>query len=262
MKRAIAFVERYLFALLSSFYLFTVGVFFHRHRDLIYTICKHFGYSQQPPKAQRAIPSVELAAVAPEDIAFQIREPVREGGNTSLLETLVIAKMVQAHRPRQLFEIGTFNGRTTLNLAANSPEDAHVYTLDLPREQLAATALPLEPGDDAWIDKERSGVRYLGSDCERKISQLYGDSATFDFAPFHNAIDFLFIDGSHSYEYVLNASRIALKLLREGRGVILWHDYGPCDGATRALNELYAAGGAFAGLRHIQGTSLVCLILS
>ena len=38
-------------------------------------------------------------------------------------------------------------------------------------------------------------------------------------------MDFIFVDGSHSYDYVLNDSRKALSLLRGGKGIILWHDY-------------------------------------
>jgi hypothetical protein len=55
---------------------------------------------------------------------------------------------------------------------------------------------------------------------------------------------------------VRNDSRIALRLLREGRGIILWHDYESWYDVTRALNELYRTPEG-ADLRRIQGTSLV-----
>jgi hypothetical protein len=75
-------------------------------------------------------------------------------------------------------------------------------------------------------------------------------------------VDFVFVDGSHSYEYVLNDSRHALKLIRNGKGVILWHDYGTFwKGVKKALDELYLGGNEFKGLRQIEGTSLVCLII-
>lgn len=262
MKRLSVFIKSYVFAALSSLYLFTAGVFVARHRAWLLQICKHFGYNPEPPRTPCLIPVIALAEVVPENIDFQLRAAVRTGGNTSLLETVTIAKLVRANSPRTLFEIGTFDGRTTVNMAANSPADSRVYTLDLPREQLNATELPLEPGDHLWIDKEISGARYRGTDVEGKITQLYGDSALFDFSPYFGAVDFIFIDGSHSYEYVLKDSETALRLLRDGRGVIVWHDYGPCEGATRALNELYAQGGVFQGLRRIEGTSLGYLRLT
>ncbi len=75
-------------------------------------------------------------------------------------------------------------------------------------------------------------------------------------------IEFIFIDGSHSYEYLLNDSKQVLKLLRNGKGVMLWHDYDVWEGVTRALNKLYLQDRQFKGLKHIEGTSMVCLILN
>lgn len=71
--------------------------------------------------------------------------------------------------------------------------------------------------------------------------------------------DFVFVDGSHTYEYVMSDSEKALGLLPNDGGVVLWHDYGEWPGVTRALNELQAGDQRFAGLRHIEGTSLALL---
>ncbi|MBD3183553.1 class I SAM-dependent methyltransferase, partial [Candidatus Poribacteria bacterium] len=87
---------------------------------------------------------------------------------------------------------------------------------------------------------------------------LYGDSADFDFSPYFGTMDFVLVDGSHSYEYVLSDTDNALKLLKNGKGIILWHDYGHWDGVTKALNELYESSEVFRSLKHIDGTSLVC----
>jgi hypothetical protein len=167
------------------------------------------------------IPKVELSKIVPENATIQVRELIPEYANVSVLELVVINKLIRLHNLGKLFEIGTFDGRTTLNMASNSLDGARLYTLDLPKDELDHTKLPLDPRDKKPIDKDISGSRYLGTDCERKIIQIYGDSATFDFSAFFNAVDFVFIDGSHSYEYVLNDSRRALKLLRNGKGVIL-----------------------------------------
>ena len=170
-------------------------------------------------------------------------------------------QMIRKSHPSRLFEMGTFDGRTALNMAANSPEDAVVYTLDLPVEKINETALPIASGDAQHIQKDQSGSRYLRTCEKKKIAQLYGDTASFDFSPYFNGMEFVFIDASHSYEYVLNDSRIALRLLKNRRGLILWHDYGTFDGVTKALNELYAGDPQFKGARHIKETSLVCLSL-
>ena len=150
----------------------------------------------------------------------------------------------------------------TLNMAKNSPIGSKIYTLDLPKEKIAATKLKIQFGDRIFIDKEISGSTHLNKDSEGKITQLYGDSATFDFSSFYGTMDFIFIDGAHSYEYIVNDTNKALKLLRNRKGIIIWHDYDHgWPGVTTALNELFKKGELFAALKHIEGTSMVCLLL-
>jgi predicted O-methyltransferase YrrM len=176
-------------------------------------------------------------------------------------ELMSINRAISFHKPLNLFEIGTFNGRTTLNMAANCSKKSRVYTLDLPRSNINSTKLHLDPSDKLFIDKEIIGLNYLRTAYKKKIIQLYGDSATFDFSHFNNKMDFVFIDGSHSYEYLLNDSKKALSLLRDGKGIIMWHDYGSWIGVTKALNELYSKDENFKNLKHIQGTSLAYLFI-
>lgn len=258
MRKIAAFIMKYVYAAVCCLYLFTVGILFARNRSIIAKICNHFGYVQK--SVDPIIPKVELSEIVPENVSVQIREATVMRGNVRLLELIVISKIIRGHSPSRLFEIGTFDGRTTLNMAANSSEEAVVYTLDLPKEELHSAQLPLAPGDEWCISKEMSGSRYLGTDCAKRIIQLYGDSATFDFSPYHGKMDLVFIDGSHSYQYVLNDSRQALKMLRNGKAMILWHDYNDFEGVTTALNELYAKDADFRGLKYISGTHLACLI--
>ena len=145
-------------------------------------------------------------------------------GNVTPYEIDVIAALVKTHEPMVLFEIGTFDGRTSLNMAANAPAGATVYTLDLPAEGLGSTAFALELNEDAFVKKSRSGARFVNAEASRNIIQLLGDSATFDFSPYYGKVDFMFIDGSHAYEYVKSDTIAALKMVRED-GIIIWHDY-------------------------------------
>jgi SAM-dependent methyltransferase len=182
-------------------------------------------------------------------------------GNVSIFELVIIASLIQGLKPTRLLELGTFDGRTTLNMAANSSPGAVVFTLDLPKDSPNSTLLPLAPFEAKYIANRATVSRFVGTEYQNNIVQLRGDSAAFDFSPFAGTMDFVFIDGSHSYQYVLRDSATALRLLRNRRGVILWHDYGtPCwAGVTQALNELFVQGGAFAGLRRIEGTALTCM---
>jgi len=208
------------------------------------------------------LPKVKPADLLPEPLLrapVQLYEPLEADGNVSVLELVTLVKLAQLRPARRLFEFGTFDGRTTLNLAGNLPE-AEVYTLDLPKQLLNSTQLPLPTEDVKYADKELSGDRYRGTAPAARIVQLYGDSAAFDFSPFYDTLDFVFVDAAHTYDYVLNDSRQALKLLRRGRGIIAWHDYQRSPGVTQALNELYQAQPEFKGLTHIQDTTLAVLV--
>jgi predicted O-methyltransferase YrrM len=249
------FLSQYGYAAAASLYLFTLGTRSPHHRALVRTISEHFGY---PPRAS-SIPTERLADLAPDDVPVIVREADAVDGNVSLYELLAICKLVRSTRPLRLFEIGTFDGRTTVNLAANAPAEAHVFTLDLPRSGLEATALSLDRRERVFVDKDESGTRYRESDLAERITQLYGDSAQFDFSPHHGTADLVFVDGSHAFEYVLSDSRTALQLLKSGGGLVLWHDYGVWDGVTSALDRLFDGSRAFQEMRRIRGTSLVLL---
>jgi predicted O-methyltransferase YrrM len=207
------------------------------------------------------IPETELSSVLRGNSAIRLSEPCFQTGNVTLEELAALSFIVKERDPGAVFEMGTFDGRTTLNIALNTGEGAKIYTLDLPREKLNATKLPVTSGDRDLIDKETSGARFALRREAGKITQLYGDTAVFDFAPYEDRMDLVFIDASHSYEYVLNDSRIAFKLLRNGKGTVLWHDYGSCGEVTEALNELYRTRPEMRSAGRLRNTSLVCLIL-
>ena len=257
MNRIVGFLARYIYAVGSCFYLLSAGTFSTRHRRLIFDICKHFGY-KFPDLVEPIIPEIDLSVVVPRSTSIEVCEPRQDDGNISLLEIMAINGLIAVHQPKTLFEIGTFDGRTTLNMAANSSPDARVYTLDLPKSEITRTKLALSDYDRPYINKDQSGWRFQGTELGKKIVQFAGDSATFDFAEFFDRIDFVFVDGSHRYDYVRNDSDVAFKLLRGGKGIILWHDYASSYEVTKAMNELYRAVPAM-GLKRIQNTSLICL---
>lgn len=258
------FLGHYLKGLVGSGYLFTVGVIEPRNRQLITTISRHF--ERQPrrrPAGERPKPSLPNRPVTElfdGRVPISLLEVEHQDGNVSVLELATITTVVRRQRPRRIFEIGTFDGRTTLNMVANAPEDGHLFTLDLPPAKQPDVRLELDENDLKYIRKPESGRRLRDHPLADRVTQLFGDSASFDFSPYHGTIDLVFVDGSHSYDYVLNDSRVASDLIGD-RGTIIWHDYDTpwWAGVTRALNELHEAGGPFGGLRRITGTSLVYL---
>lgn len=228
-------------------------------------MCELFNYQKLKeairPELKAIIPEINTSDLVRYDTLIEVREFHWIDGNVSAEELILIAKLVRQYKPNRLFEIGTFDGRTTLNLACNCSPDARVYTLDLPDEKRPFKKPATLDGDMSFVSKVATGSRFHGTDCENKITQLYGNSATFDFSPYENKMDFVFIDAAHTYEYILIDSEKALRLLRDRQGIILWHDYKwVWDDVRKALNKLYLTRSEFKNLRHIKDTSLVCLV--
>jgi len=256
-RALIILAKRYVYALGCCVYIFSVGWLRGRNRALMAAICSHFG--METLIVELELPEMPIDELLRGDERVRLPEPVSKDGNVSPLEMVVIARLTAALAPKRCFEFGTFDGRTALTFAANCPADAEVLTLDLPAGLLDATSLPLEQADRAYVAKAAIGERLRGRPEAQRVVQLLGDSATFDFTHYHGAVDLVFVDGSHAYEYVLCDSRNALKMLRLEGGVILWHDYGGWPGVTRALNHLRATDPAFRGLRRVAGTSFAYL---
>jgi len=190
-------------------------------------------------------PSVRLMAIHAVD------------GNVNLLELCLLATLAKRADACSLFEFGTLDGRTALNLAANAGPKGKVFTLDLRGPQAVSPQLLAGARSEVPTKKHARGFRYKGTLFETSIVQLCRYPAKFNFDPLLGAIDFVYIDGSHIYENVLSDSRIALRLLRNGRGTVAWHGYAPIsEGVVRALDELHATEPQFAGMRHIEGTDL------
>ncbi len=164
------------------------------------------------------------------------------GGTNNLLELSSIAYFIQALQPQTMFEIGTFIGRTTRLLAYNAPPEARIFTLDLRQEEVS----------------HNIGEAFRGKPESQKITQLYGDTRTFDYSRWFNQCDFVWVDACHDYPYVKQDTEAAMKLCRSG-GWVLWHDYRHTawwSGVTRAVRELAKVR---PGVHHLRGTTIAAL---
>jgi len=175
-------------------------------------------------------------------------------GNATLYELYCLSSIANYLKPQKIFEIGTFDGNTTLHLAVNTPEFTKIETLDLPPEQLEAASLRLDKGDSQLIDKKgfKIGQCFLSKDISKKITQHLSDSAKFDFSIYENKIDLFFVDGAHSFEYIESDTKNAFRCVKD-TGIILWHDYGDIMDVTEFLNELSKSKPLF----RINFTSIV-----
>lgn len=201
----------------------------------------------------KILPLIKIEEIVP-NVSSQLVHSDFEDGNVSKIELDYISRIVKGFNPANVFEIGTFNGRTTLNLAANTPAETRIYTVDLPEKEMSKTKLRIKSGEKKFIQKQKSGNYFLGTEFEKKITQIYSDSASLNYDPYLNKMDFVFIDGSHSYEYVISDTKNALRMLKNKQGIIMWHDYG-WNEVNQALNEFYLNDKIFSNLKQIQDTS-------
>lgn len=174
-------------------------------------------------------------------------------GGISPAESVFVSSMALHLKARNAFEFGTCTGLTTVNLARHVSE--RVYTLDLPREK-ASPQLPTVNAEQEYMRIKTEDLFWHGKPESGKIVSLHGDSATFDYSPYRGKMDLVFVDASHSYEYVKNDSEKALSLLGP-KGAVIWHDYTPpWPGVIRGLNELSSR----IPLVHLRGSSLVVYV--
>lgn len=205
---------------------------------------EHARYMTLHTQAQlRETHLAELFGPAIEKIAIPfgaIDEETGKPNQAELLYVSVVAKHLQA---RNIFEFGTYMGRTTYHLT-DASEEAFVTTLDLPPEAGSRTTPYL-------------GNCFKGTERERKIKQILCDSKTFDTTPFRKKMDFIFVDGDHSYEGVKNDTEKAFEMLAPG-GIIMWHDYGASS--DLGLVEFFVEFTKKTSLFRIKKTSLLLYV--
>ncbi|MDQ6789510.1 MAG: class I SAM-dependent methyltransferase [Candidatus Dormibacteraeota bacterium] len=159
-------------------------------------------------------------------------------GGVSRYCHLVLGALAKLLACRTIFEIGTYRGEASWLLAHNIP-DVHLWTLDLPDLE-AADHMTFELTDrDEYFTHWERGARYAGTPEAARITQLFGDSGTFDFSPYKGKMDLVYIDASHSYSYAKSDTEAALQLLSPG-GTVVWDDYTYYPGLFAYLNELAA----------------------
>lgn len=180
----------------------------------------------------------------------------RGGGSLTLLEMSVILAAAKIILPTQVFEIGTFLGNTTLNLALNIPDDSIIFTLDLDHQHAGKMKQDVADAPLTEIHlASKSSLDFIRSPVEGKIRTLTGDSTAFDFSPWYGSVELIFIDGGHDFATVKSDTENAFRMARKDKAsCILWHDYRNRDysGLTYYLDELSQQ----QQLVHIEDTML------
>lgn len=163
-----------------------------------------------------------------------------------------------AKKSRRILEFGTCTGRTTYLLAKNSPPGAVVTTLTLSPKMQEAFAVEKEDAalsiKQALEESVFTDFYYTGTSVESKVKQLFMDSKQFDESEYVNSCDLIFVDGAHTYSYVLSDSRKALRMIKPG-GLILWHDYFLIPGVTKGVYQALTELSSEYPLRSVRETT-------
>lgn len=125
-----------------------------------------------------------------------------------------LCRIAKANKVKRYFEIGTWLGLSARNISDNLGDDAEIFSLDIPYDHPEIAIFEIPEHIFGYYAKEKQNVTFLKS-----------DSKVFNFSEFQKSIDFIFIDGNHSQEYVENDTHIALELMRNDNSIIAWHDY-------------------------------------
>lgn len=195
-----------------------------------------------------------------EEVSVQLFRPFDRDITTSIdtLELTVLCGLIRLRNSKRILEIGTFNGNTTLNLAANSSDDALIATMDLPENWNGKYEIEVPGLYKNVTDRKTIGAQYRAHpEFSKKIKQVYGDSGGLDWGTLGGPFDLIFIDGNHHYKYVMSDTENAIKNL-SANGVIVWHDYGMIEDVSKAV-DLF---GDRLQLHAVRGTRLAVGIKS
>jgi predicted O-methyltransferase YrrM len=143
----------------------------------------------------------------------------------------------QASTRKQIIEIGSWCGRSTVGMAANTR--GVVTCVDTWGGSGAEHAKILDGKDPDWLWKQ-----FLQNTLEfPNIQPIRGDSYTVGLHYTGPKADMIFIDGNHTYEAVSRDIRVWLPHLAPG-GLLCGHDFSSSfPGVVRAVKELVRGAG-------------------
>lgn len=155
------------------------------------------------------------------------------GTSLDIQEIIALCGIVKFIGLKNILEIGTYDGNTALNLAANSASDALITTMDLPSH---SNKLNVPEPYVNVTNKDKIDLQYKNTKYTEKIVQIYADSTKIRWGEMPVPFDLVLIDGCHYYDYVKKDTENSLKHVKPG-GIIAWHDYGMIKDVSKIVDE-------------------------
>jgi len=146
-----------------------------------------------------------------ESAALRITPYAFLSGSSMVTDFALLQLLCRRYKVATYLEIGTWRGESVANVA---PFVSEAFTLNLPDETLRQMGQ-----NEAYIQSHRFFSSQLNN-----VTHLFGDSATFDWTPYQQKCDLIFIDGDHSTEAVQRDTQTALQLRKSENSILVWHD--------------------------------------
>jgi len=180
-------------------------IFLFLNRQKIINQLKNF-YSENPEEIFNFISSFQGGAFQP----AQIKE-----------EFLELLKIFQKQNPKYILEIGTANGGSLFCFCKLAREDATIISIDLPGGKFGGSYPEWRIPIYKAFAKENQKLYLLRKNSHKEetleeVKEILNG----------NQLDFLFIDGDHSYEGVKKDFEMYSPLVKKG-GIIAFHDIVP-----------------------------------
>jgi len=171
-------------------------------------------------------------------------------GSLKPTDALLLRKIIRRYKPPETLEIGSFLGVSSRwILEASSSWEGHLTAIDpnIPHRVFESPRNFMEKLNKKFIPQRLAVVTAFfgtyGGTCMAclppgKASQNTGmeDIPSIN-AEWDKKFDFIFIDGEHSYDAVMNNFEIAVRLLNKG-GAIVFHDVLSREGVKNGLSDI------------------------
>lgn len=133
-------------------------------------------------------------------------------------EILALCKLIEAKKPKTILEIGTANGGTLFLTAKLAHPEAHIISLDLPDGQFGGGYPSFKEEFYKSFASKNQSIDLIRADSHQlsslnQVKKMLGDKK----------LDYLFIDGDHTYEGVKQDYEMYAPLT-DNSAMIAFHD--------------------------------------
>lgn len=133
-------------------------------------------------------------------------------GSSHITDIILLKSLASRFESCDYLEMGSWRGESIVNVAEVA-------------NKCISVSLSEQEMRDRNYNMSQVEVRNLFSKNIKNITNIEHDTLTFDFSPFYNSFDLVFIDADHQYNAILSDTINAFKLLKNENSIIVWHDY-------------------------------------